>query len=137
LDVVYQLQAHFGAHEVRVVSAYRTPKPGNSQGNHGRGRAIDFVLPGTTDTDVGRYAREHGFVGVGVYPNAGFVHVDVRQHSYFWIDTSGPGAPSREKGILTDLAARADDLAQQRGESPPPAILGDGGFAEPDDEEDR
>lgn len=136
LDVLYQILVHFNGQEIRVVSAYRTPKPGNSQGNHGRGRAIDFVVPGTTDADVGRFAREHGFVGVGVYPNAGFVHVDVRQHSYFWIDSSGPGAPSREKGILPDLAGRADTDARNRGEQPPPALLNDGGIPEADEEED-
>ena len=31
-----------------------------------------------------------GFVGVGVYPVSGFVHLDVRERSYFWVDTSGP-----------------------------------------------
>jgi uncharacterized protein YcbK (DUF882 family) len=126
LDVLYQIQAHFNAQEIRVVSAYRTPKTGNSQGNHGRGRAIDFVVPGATDSDVGRFARDHGFVGVGVYPNAGFVHVDVRASSYFWIDSSGPGAPSRERGILLDVAMRADSQARARGETAPPPILANG-----------
>ena len=136
LDVLYQIQVHFNAQEIRVLSAYRTPKVGNSQGNHGKGRAVDFVVPGATDSDVARYAREHGFVGVGVYPNAGFVHVDVRQRSYFWSDASGPGLPSRERGILTDVATRADAAARTRGEQPPPALLANGGIPEQDEEED-
>jgi len=121
LDVIYRIQRHFDAHEIRIISGYRTPKPdGTGQGLHGRGIAIDFVVPGASDLDVARFARETGFVGVGVYPIASFVHVDVRPRSYFWMDRSGPGRSSRERGILLDVAQRADSAARQRGEAPPP-----------------
>jgi len=124
LDVIYRIQRHFNAHEIRIVSGYRTPKPdGTGQGNHGRGLAIDFVVPGASDLDVARFAREVGFVGVGVYPVGSFIHVDVRQRSYFWIDRSGPGRSSRERGILLDVAQRADSQARQRGDTPPPPFF--------------
>ena len=47
---------------------------------------------------------------------SGFVHVDVRERSYFWVDTSGPGKRSRIRGILADVAARSDAQASARGE---------------------
>jgi uncharacterized protein YcbK (DUF882 family) len=123
LDLAYRLQAHFKAHEVRVVSAYRTPHGGGS--NHGRGRALDLVVPGATDEEVAKFARELGYVGVGVYPTSGFVHLDVRDRSYFWVDASGPGRRNRERGVLADLARKSDELAGGRGERPsPPVTLG-------------
>ena len=114
LDVVYRIQTHFQAQEIRVISGYRTPHGSGS--NHGRGRAIDLVVPGVNDQEVAKFARELGFVGVGIYPHAGFVHVDVRDRSYFWVDASGPGRKNRERGILGDLAARSDAQAIARGE---------------------
>ena len=116
LDVLYRIQTHFQAQEIRVISAYRTPHGAGS--NHGRGRAIDFVVPGASDQDVAKFARELGFVGVGIYPSGGFVHVDVRDRSYFWIDASGPGRRNRERGILSGLAAKSDAEALARGEQP-------------------
>jgi uncharacterized protein YcbK (DUF882 family) len=117
LDVVYRIQRHFQAEEIRVISGYRTPPSiARRASNHGRGRAIDIVVPGASDADVAKYAREMGFVGVGIYPSSGFVHVDVRDRSYFWIDASGPGKRNRERGILGDLAARSDASARARGE---------------------
>jgi uncharacterized protein YcbK (DUF882 family) len=118
IDLLYRIQLHFNAEEIRVMSAFRTPVPGNSQGLHAKGRAIDLVVPGAEDIDVARFARELGFAGVGLYPLGSFVHVDTRERSYFWIDRSGPGHRSRERGILLDVARRADDLARARGEIP-------------------
>lgn len=119
LDFVYRVATHFHSPEVRVLSGYRTPRGGKtSTSNHGRGRAMDCVFPGTSDDDVARFAREQGFVGVGVYPVSGFVHLDVRERSFFWVDTSGPGKKSRLRGILGDLATKSDAAALARGERP-------------------
>lgn len=116
LDVVYRLQVHFKAPEIRILSGYRTPARNGATSNHGKGRALDLVIPGASDEEVARLAREQGFAGVGVYPVSGFVHVDVRERSYFWVDTSGPGKRSRIRGILADLAAKSDSQASARGE---------------------
>jgi uncharacterized protein YcbK (DUF882 family) len=117
IDILYRIQSHFGAQEIRVVSGYRVPKP-NNHSNHGKGRAVDFILPGTPDEEVAKFAREIGFVGVGVYPTSQFVHVDIRPRSYFWVDYSGPGKKNREHGILPDLALRSDRDATARGDRP-------------------
>ena len=121
LDAIYRIQSHFRAQEVRVISAYRTPRHGGGS-NHGKGRAIDLVIPGASDEDVAKFAREQGFSGVGIYPSSGFVHVDVRERSYFWVDTSGPGRKTRERGVLGDLAQKSDVLAASRGERPVPSF---------------
>ncbi len=115
LDLVYRIATHFDAHEVRVISGYRTPRNGRHS-NHARGRAIDLVIPGASDEEVAKFAREQGFAGVGVYPTSGFVHLDVRDRSYFWVDYSGPGKRNRTRGILGDLAAKSDARALARGE---------------------
>lgn len=117
LDLVYRLQVRFDAPEIRVVSGYRTPR-GKNRSNHGKGRAIDLVVPGATDEEVAAFVREQGFCGVGVYPVSGFVHVDVRDRSFFWVDASGPGKRGRVRGILADLARRSDLEAAKRGEHP-------------------
>jgi uncharacterized protein YcbK (DUF882 family) len=117
LLLVYRIETHFGAPEIRVVSGYRVPKPG-SRSNHGKGRAMDIIVPGVADEEVARFAREMGFVGVGVYPTSQFVHVDVRPRSYFWVDYSGPHMRNRERGILGDLAVKNDAAAVARGQAP-------------------
>ena len=60
---------------------------------------------------AGALAALDGFAGVGVYPTSGFVHVDVRDRSWFWIDKSGPGRKNRARGVLGDVAKRSDELA--------------------------
>lgn len=118
LDLVYKIQRRFDAPLVRVVSGYRMPH-GRSKSNHGYGRAIDIVIPGATDEDVASFARGLGFVGVGIYPSSGFVHIDSRPKSYFWVDRSGPGRRKRTVPILRSLAAKSDAEALARGETPP------------------
>jgi uncharacterized protein YcbK (DUF882 family) len=117
-DLVYDLQRHFQANALRIISGYRTPS-GSGHSNHGRGRAIDLIVPGVADEDVAKYARAKGFTGVGVYPNSGFVHVDVRPASYYWIDNSGPGQKNCEKSTLGPQARANDALALARGRRPP------------------
>jgi uncharacterized protein YcbK (DUF882 family) len=117
VSLVYRIQTHFGASEVVFVSGYRVPKPG-SRSNHGKGRAVDLVVPGVADEEVARFARDQGFVGVGVYPTSQFVHVDIRPRSYFWVDYSGPHTRNRESSILGELAARGDAAALARGQAP-------------------
>jgi uncharacterized protein YcbK (DUF882 family) len=117
LDLVYRVAVHFNAQEIRIISGYRTPHAG-SHSNHGKGRAIDLVVPGASDEDVAKFAREQGFCGVGVYPVSGFVHLDVRDRSFFWVDFSGPGKKNRTRGILGDQALKSDQRAVARGDHP-------------------
>lgn len=128
LDLVYRAMRHFSAPEVRVISGYRAPV-GGGQSNHGRGRAIDLVLPGVADAKLSEWGRTLGFTGVGLYPNGGFCHLDVRPRSYFWVDTSGPGQRNRESPVHAAQAAKSDASARER-RAPPPAFLLPGGDVE-------
>ncbi len=121
LNLVYAIQKHFGAGEIRFISAYRAPYKGQGS-NHGYGRAMDLVVPGATDEEVATYARSLGFAGVGIYPISGFVHVDVRERSFFWVDRSGPGQPNRTTGILAGEAAAADAKARKEGRIGAPTL---------------
>lgn len=117
LDLAYRLQQHFAAKSIRVLSAYRVARGRSS--NHSRGRALDLIVPGHRDEEVAAYARTIGFVGVGIYPTSGFIHLDTRPRSFFWVDRSGPGQRNRTRPILGRLAAEADAKAIARGEKPP------------------
>jgi uncharacterized protein YcbK (DUF882 family) len=114
LTLLLTIQEHFHAGEVRLLSGYRSPWEGNS--NHGKGRAADFVIPGASDDTVASFARTLGFAGVGIYPTSHFVHLDVRDASYFWVDASAPGRPHRERGVLANVAKESDERAKTRGE---------------------
>jgi uncharacterized protein YcbK (DUF882 family) len=118
LDLVYRIARHFDAPLIRVISAYRPPARGRFS-NHSRGRAMDLVVPGVRDVEAARFARTLGFVGVGLYPWSGFIHLDTRPRSYFWVDTSRPGRRGRPYHVLPGLAGKADAQAIARGEAPP------------------
>jgi uncharacterized protein YcbK (DUF882 family) len=128
LDLAYRVQVHFQAKALRVVSCYRR---GGSK--HGKGRAIDIVVPGTRDDEVARFARGFGFAGVGIYPRSGFVHIDTRPRSFFWVDPSGPGQKGRIQQIYGKVGEESDARALERGEIPPvfpgesgPTMAGEG-----------
>ncbi len=126
LDLVYRAMRHFSAPRVRIVSGYRAPR-GAGTSNHGKGRAIDLVLPGVADAKLAEWARTLGFTGVGLYPNSGFCHLDVRPHSYFWVDPSGPGQRARELPVQRAQATQADARARARGVAAPSFFSRPGG----------
>jgi len=115
LDLVYRTMRHFEASEVELISGFRD---GRTTSRHSHGRAIDFIVPGVEQAALASYLRTLGFVGVGIYPRTGFVHLDVRSESYFWVDRSRSGRRGRVRPILGNLAAQADAEARARGESP-------------------
>ncbi len=115
LSLLYRTARHFEAPWITLVSGYR---PGRNGSRHTHGNAADIVLPGVRNTQLAAYLRRIGFVGVGIYPKSGFVHLDVRDASYFWIDRSPPGRRQRLRQILPDLAKAMDKAARARGERP-------------------
>ncbi len=96
LALLYQLQREFDVPYVRLISGFRDTR---ETSRHFQGRAADIVLPGVSDRKLAkRLQREHG-VGVGLYPNSGFVHVDVRDANYYWVDYSLPGSKQRPRAL--------------------------------------
>jgi uncharacterized protein YcbK (DUF882 family) len=96
LDLLYEIQKHFEAPSIRVISAFRESK-GKSGSRHAKGQAVDIVVPGAKDHEVFSFVQAMHGTGAGLYPVSGFVHVDVREASTSWVDKSGPGQASRVK----------------------------------------
>jgi uncharacterized protein YcbK (DUF882 family) len=103
---------HFGGATVQVVSAWRA-----RASRHGTGEAIDFKLKGVRAHELAAYLRQLPRAGVGIYtnPRTQFVHLDVRDQSYHWIDGSPPGvkwheAQLRDPGAVKRDAAWTPDL---------------------------
>jgi uncharacterized protein YcbK (DUF882 family) len=95
LSTIYD---HFGEKRLEVVSGYRNQRRTTSY--HFRGSASDIRIDGVRINKIRDYADslDAGGMGVGLYPRAGFVHVDVRPlPSYRWIDyaKSDPDNPDK------------------------------------------
>ena len=116
LDLVYTTMRHFDATQVELLSGYRD---GRATSRHTHGRAIDFIVPGVSMTELATYVRTLGFVGVGIYPRSGFVHLDVRNRSYFWLDGTSPGRRSHARQVLASRASGSDSRARARGVAAP------------------
>ncbi|MCK6572715.1 DUF882 domain-containing protein [Myxococcota bacterium] len=89
---LYQVQQHFDA-PIDVVSGYRGWARKTSR--HFKGWAVDFKVEGVDPRVVWNFCKQFKEVGCGHYPTSGFVHMDIRDKSYSWIDMSGPGEPAR------------------------------------------
>ena len=100
-QLLYTVSHHFGDRAITVIAGYRAPKialeKGNPRSPHKQGRAVDFRIEGVQLSDLRDYLlRAFDKVGVGYYPNSGFVHLDVgRKKRVSWIDYSHPGERSR------------------------------------------
>jgi uncharacterized protein YcbK (DUF882 family) len=103
---------YFGVSSLSVVSAYRKPRARGSKDHHSKGEALDFRLPGIDYRQLAAYLRSLPKVGVGVYtnPRTHFVHLDVRDESFHWLDASPPGVVWRE-AALPDKKRVARDAA--------------------------
>jgi uncharacterized protein YcbK (DUF882 family) len=94
---------HFDASTLEVVSAYRKPRGKAPPDHHAKGEALDFRLRGVDYRKLAAYLRSLPRVGVGVYTDrrTHYVHLDVRDRSFHWLDASPPGVTWRE-GALPD-----------------------------------
>lgn len=76
-----------------LVSGFRNQKRTTSF--HYIGSASDISVPGVPDHQLKEFveAMDTGGMGIGIYPHAGFIHVDIRpEPSYRWVDYSPPGS---------------------------------------------
>ncbi len=105
---------------VVLVSGYR---PRSSGSYHATGRALDFRIDGVANDVLVEFCKTLPDTGCGYYPNAGFVHMDVRDPGtghVAWTDVSHPGeapryVPAEPSGAtaLPSLPAR-DGAARER-----------------------
>lgn len=78
---------------IGLVSGFRNQKRTTSF--HYVGSAADISVTGIPDTRLKAFVEslDTGGMGIGIYPHAGFIHVDVRpEPSFRWIDNSPPGS---------------------------------------------
>lgn len=99
VKLLYKLAVRFEARQITVISGFREATVG-SESHHSDGTAVDFMIPGVRLAALAKVARRLGRVGVGYYPTSGFVHLDVRERSYFWADPSGPGYSGCHRQIM-------------------------------------
>lgn len=78
---------------IALVSGFRNQRRTTSY--HYVGSAADFTIQGLADGVLKNFVEglDTGGMGIGIYPHAGFIHVDVRpEPSYRWVDYSPPGS---------------------------------------------
>jgi hypothetical protein len=95
-QLVFKAAYHFKSGRVSIVSGWR-----QRAGRHTAGEALDFRLDGVPAWKLAAYLRGLPRVGVGIYthPKTQFVHLDVRDQSYHWLDASPPGVKWRERQL--------------------------------------
>jgi uncharacterized protein YcbK (DUF882 family) len=105
VQLVFKAAYHFGGARVTVVSGWRA-----HAGKHGTNEAIDFKLHGVRAARLAAYLRDLPRAGVGVYthPRTQYVHLDVRDPSFHWLDASPPGVHWRERAIWDRNADKRD-----------------------------
>ncbi|MCA9618446.1 MAG: LysM peptidoglycan-binding domain-containing protein [Myxococcales bacterium] len=118
IALVAKVSDTFGGRTIKVVSGYRNDSATSGGSKHRKGRAIDFVVDGVPNTVVRDFVKSLDEVGVGYYPNAHFIHMDVRSSWTYWIDLSSPGQSPRYAGFWTKKAGKARRVRfAKRGES--------------------
>jgi uncharacterized protein YcbK (DUF882 family) len=94
-EILSAIQDHFDGHRLQVISGFRNQRKVTSF--HFHGTAADIRVDGVPERRVRDFAAslDSGGMGVGIYPNAHFVHVDVRPWpSFRWTDYSHSGDAS-------------------------------------------
>lgn len=98
---LYVLLSHVYDHfkkPLELVSGYRNQRRETSF--HFRGSASDIRIAGVQPKKIREFAAtlDAGGMGIGLYPRARFVHIDVRPPpSYRWIDNARPNPNSPDK----------------------------------------
>jgi uncharacterized protein YcbK (DUF882 family) len=90
-ETLSRVYDHF-QRRIELVSGFRNQKRTSSF--HFHGSASDIRIPGISDKELHKFVQtlDTGGMGIGIYPRAGFIHVDIRpEPSYRWTDWSPPG----------------------------------------------
>jgi uncharacterized protein YcbK (DUF882 family) len=127
VEILVRLHTLYGR-AIQLVSGHRQPNTIGTKrtSQHAAGRAADIRIPGVGIEELKRVAMKLGARGIGLYPEKGFVHIDVRDKSrYFWIYTEARGeqpdigTPRPKRSA--EQAASAESEAEAEAESEPDA----------------
>ena len=91
-EMLSRVYDHFGR-RIELISGFRNQR--HTSSFHFHGSASDIRVPGVADTELHAFVAslDTGGMGLGIYPRAGFVHVDIRpEPSFRWVDYSAPGS---------------------------------------------
>jgi|SRR5215813_2930451 len=90
-EILSSIQDHFAGRRLQVISGFRNQRKITSM--HFHATAADIRVDGISERKLRDFAAtlDAGGMGIGLYPYAHFVHVDVRPDSYRWIDYSRDG----------------------------------------------
>jgi uncharacterized protein YcbK (DUF882 family) len=99
-EILSIISDNYGKQRLELVSGFRLAERDSSR--HFHASAMDIRIPGTSPRELYDFAQtlDLGGMGIGIYPNSGFVHVDLRapgEPSYRWTDYSGSGSSSSSK----------------------------------------
>lgn len=100
---LYLIGHHFDS-EIQVLSGLRSDERKSSR--HHNGHAVDFRVAGVQPKEVWEYCKKtFPLVGIGYYPKAQFVHLDVGRdsHQAYWIDSSGSGESAQYKNGVSQV----------------------------------
>lgn len=105
VQLVFKAAYHFKSARISIVSAWRA-----DAGRHTAGEAVDFKLEHVRASTLAAWCRSLARAGVGIYthPRTQYVHLDVRDTSYHWLDASPPGVKWREKQLRDRGQAKRD-----------------------------
>jgi uncharacterized protein YcbK (DUF882 family) len=114
-QLVVKASHHFRDAHVFVVSGWR-----EHAGRHTTGEALDFKLQGVPAAQLAAYLRGLPRVGVGIYthPRTQYVHLDVREASYHWLDGSPPGITWKERQLRDPGQVKRDASWTPEGDLP-------------------
>jgi len=114
-QLVVKAAHHFHDSRVLVVSGWR-----ERAGRHTTGEALDFKLQGVPAAQLAAYLRGLPRLGVGIYthPRTQYVHLDVREPSYHWLDGSPPGVTWKERQLRDPGQVKRDASWTPEGDLP-------------------
>jgi uncharacterized protein YcbK (DUF882 family) len=91
-EMLSRIYDRFGK-RIELVSGFRNQQRTSSF--HFHGSASDIRIPGVSEKELHQFVQtlDTGGMGIGIYPRAGFIHVDIRpEPSFRWVDYSPPGS---------------------------------------------
>lgn len=108
VGILAQLSTIYGR-TLQLVSGHRAPLANGTSptSQHTLGRAADIRIPGVRIDDLRKVAIKLGARGVGIYPDKGFVHIDVRdKQRYYWQYTARGGEQADLGSVRPSRAGR-------------------------------